>query len=170
VHLGVSVEDQKTFDERVPLLLRTPAAVRWVSLEPLLAPIILDDVGGGGHTALTVEIDHPEDTRLDWVVCGGESGPGARPTHPEWIRKIRDDCQRAGVAFFLKQRGEWLPAWEAHDLGIRDGKLQRATIDGHSRIDPSMEITDVMLRVGKKAAGRELDGRTWDEFPEVTDG
>ena len=170
VHLLFSAEDQKTFDERARWVLRTPAAVRGVSLEPLLGPIILDDVGGGGHTALTTEIDHLEDTRLDWVIAGGESGPGARPCHPDWIRSIRDQCQEAAVKFFLKQRGEWLPAWEAHDMGIRegrDGNFAKTMIHGFSKIDPAMEVSDVFLRVGKKAAGRELDGRTWDEFPEV---
>ena len=158
--LGVSCEDQKTFDERVPLLLQTPAAVRWVSLEPLLAPIILDDVGGGGHTALTTEIDHAEDTKLDWVIAGAESGPGARPCHPEWLRSIRDQCSTSGVAFFLKQRGEFLPMSEAKGRGLR--WTQRVCEMASGAYYPEW-----MCRVGKKAAGRELDGRTWDEFPEV---
>ena len=155
VHLGVSCEDQKALDERVPFLLQTPAAVRWVSLEPLLGPVILDDVGGGGHTSLTTEIDHPEDTRLDWVIVGGESGPGARPMHPDWVRSIRDQCQSAAVPFLFKQWGAWAPDC------LCDTKRPHPTID---RPDGKL---GVMFRCGKKAAGRELDGRTWDQFPEV---
>ncbi len=151
VWLGVSAEDQKTLDERMPLLLQTPAAVRWVSLEPLLGPIILDDVGGGGHTSLTT----------DWVVAGGESGPSARPCHPEWLRSLRDQCGIADVAFFLKQRGEFLPMPEAKACGLR--WTQRACEMASGAYYPEW-----MCRVGKKAAGRELDGRTWDEFPEVS--
>lgn len=88
VWLGVSVEDQETADERIPLLLQTPAAVRWVSAEPLLGPI-----------------EFPTMLRnwIDWLVVGGESGPGARPMHPDWARGLRDQCVAAGVPFFMKQ-------------------------------------------------------------------
>lgn len=94
VHLGVSCEDQGRADERIPALLETPAAVRFVSAEPLLGPI---------------NFRH----RLDWIICGGESGPGARPMHVEWARSIREQCAAAGVPFFMKQLG-------AHV--IQDGK------------------------------------------------
>ena len=141
VWLGVSAEDQKTFDERTKYLLQTPAAKRFVSLEPLLEPIILDDGAfGGGHTALTTEIDHLEDTKLDWVIVGGESGPGARPMKLEWVRSIRDQCLSVGVPFFFKQWGAWKPIRETM---------------GSYRLE----------RVGKKAAGNVLDGRTWEEMP-----
>lgn len=91
VWLGVSAEDQTRADERIPDLLATPAAVRWVSAEPLLGPIDFARVMVDG------------DPRLDWIVVGGESGAGARPMHPAWARSIRDQCAEAGVPFFMKQ-------------------------------------------------------------------
>ena len=100
VWLGVSVEDQKTADERIPILLQTPAAVRFVSVEPMLGPLMIDTYLG----------DLPEDEdgapypgKIDWVICGCESGPGARPMDLDWARNVRDQCQAAGVPFFLKQ-------------------------------------------------------------------
>lgn len=132
VWIGTSVEDQQRADERIPHLLSIPAAVRFLSCEPLLGPVVLDGGPKGPPTHLSVEIDHPEDKRIDWVICGGESGPGARPMHGDWVRSIHDQCQQAGVPFFFKQWGAW-----------KDGSL-----------------------VGKKAAGRMLDGREWSEFPE----
>jgi len=156
VWLGVSAEDQPTFDERTKYLLQTPAAVRFVSLEPLLGPIILDDGPmGGGHTALTTEIDHAEDTKLDWVIVGGESGPGARPMHPDWVRLIRDQCQAASVNFWFKQWGLWKPVKE------RDWNYRK----DHLYLDNDEEDWPHMMRVGKKAAGNELDGRVWEEMP-----
>jgi protein gp37/DNA-directed RNA polymerase subunit RPC12/RpoP len=117
---------------------------------------------------------------LDWVICGGESGPNARPMHPEWARGLRDQCQAAGVPFFFKQWGEYHPrlkdgAWPDGLEGSCDG------LPGiHIYADGAPLSTDPktyrnepyvhMKRVGKKAAGRLLDGRTWDEFPEVARG
>ncbi len=104
VWLGVSVEDQKTADERIPYLFDTPAALRWISAEPLLGTIDLwewlpdrelDEVGG-----------------IDWVVVGGESGPKSRPMHPNWARSLRDQCKAAGVAYFFKQWGEWISVYD----------------------------------------------------------
>jgi protein gp37 len=188
VWLGTSVEDQRRADERIPLLLATPAAVRFLSCEPLLGSIDLRHVQDDG----TVEIDaltgdhgviRPlrgrSDARISWVIGGGESGSGARPCHPEWALSLRDQCRSAGVAFFWKQWGAWAPGsggtgrlaaladdgtlYDAGDLaypnGARYGEALRA---GHDRA----RLT-VMRRVGKKSAGRLLDGRTWDEFPEV---
>lgn len=115
IWLGVSVEDQATADERIPLLLQTPAAVRWISAEPLLAPINLSthDIGNlYWLSALTgrAHIMHdggmpaaPTYGKLDWVVTGGESGPNARPSHPDWFRSLRDQCRNTGVRFFMKQ-------------------------------------------------------------------
>ena len=98
IWLGVSIEDQRTADERLPLLLDTPAAVRWVSAEPLLGPVCL--------------------AGMDWVVVGGESGPGARPMDPRWARGIRDQCAAAGTPFFLKQMAGKAPI--PVDLMIRE--------------------------------------------------
>jgi protein gp37 len=105
--LGVSVENQCAADERIPDLLATPAALRFVSCEPLLGPVDL-------YTWLPMlEIEResrgPNDSYVDWVIVGGESGPRARPAHPDWVRQIRDQCKAARVPFFFKQWGEWLP-------------------------------------------------------------
>ncbi len=92
VWLGVSVENQKMADERIPVLLQTPAAVRFISAEPLLGPVMLD--------LPPIRFNERE---LDWVICGGESGPGARPMHPDWARGLMQQCKAASVAFFMKQ-------------------------------------------------------------------
>ena len=105
VWLGVSVEDQATADERIPLLLQTPAAVRWISYEPSLGPLDFSQVIMGDGDHLDTLYNDGEDAGIDWVVCGGESGPHARPMHPDWARSVRDQCIAAGVPFFMKQMG-----------------------------------------------------------------
>jgi len=155
VWLGVSVEDQETADERIPHLLQTPAAVRWLSMEPLLGAVDLCfaatiEDGLERHPFPCFPRDVGPTNELHWVVAGGESGPGARPMHPEWVRSIRDQCQAARVPFFFKQWGAWWPA------GKRIVENKDMILFGR----------DAMYRVGKKHAGRELDGRTWDEYPE----
>lgn len=114
VWLGVSVEDQDSADARIPLLLRTPAAVRWISAEPLLGPVDLmqlDDHSRGGLTIYGWNCLYRNPTfgrpGIDWVVVGGESGPNARPMHPDWVRSLRDQCADSGVPFLFKQWGEW---------------------------------------------------------------
>lgn len=160
--LGVTAEDQRTADERIPLLLQTPAAVRFVSIEPMLGPILLD---APGRPWLTTEIDHEENTKLDWVIVGGESGPKARPPHPAWVRSIRDQCQAAGVPFFFKQWGHWALFL---DNGPLPNNCSYVGIDGTIRAGDSedLDYDECMGRVGKKAAGRELDGRTYEEVPQ----
>jgi protein gp37 len=154
VWLGVSVEDQATADERIPLLLQTPAAVRFVSYEPALGPVnfsewILPDETHSSHGILT------GDSQLDWIIMVGESGPGARPMHPDWARSVRDQCQAAGVPFFFKQWGEWTTVYPK---GMRSlAGIQEAYADGEH-----------FYRIGKGSAGRMLDGREWNEFPEAT--
>jgi len=146
VWLGVSVEDQKTADERIPILLRTLAAVQWVSAEPLLGPIDLGEYLEGDRWMASEE---PMDGWLDWIAVGGESGPHARPMHPDWVRSIRDQCLAAQVPFFFKQWGEYLPS-------------------GQSDVEGDSQQTDAdYARVGKKAAGRFLDDRTWSEMPRI---
>jgi protein gp37 len=198
IWLGVSVENQAAADERIPHLLDTPAAVRFVSCEPLLGPVDLQlviktDTGGAyGYDALTgrhfpFTLEPVNGHKLDWVICGGESGPGARPMHPDWARSLRDQCQAAKVPFFFKQWGEWLPVVEQYDDDDLMDKLDfeahticlgnRGTVFSEDRglesvywcgyqPDPG-ENPWFLERVGKKAAGRELDGRTWEEYPEV---
>ncbi len=170
VWLGVSVEDQAAADERIPLLLRTPAAVRFLSCEPLLGPLSFDgmfasaDVRDGTNM---LEV-------LDWVIAGGESGPRARPMHPDWARSLRDQCAAAGVPFFFKQWGEWAPGECAAstmkrrtvDVGEWSGSAwEHYTIRGDDEFDERDE-PDV-YHVGKKAAGHLLDGVEHHEFPRI---
>jgi protein gp37 len=182
VWVGVSVEDQKWSDIRIPALLDTPAAVRFLSCEPLLGPVDLWGplVHPGHRPRLTYWLDGrpgwgPEETsesglvtqplavgpRIDWVIVGGESGPGARPMHPDWVRTIRDQCVHSGVAFHFKQWGAWAPT---RFVGIGNQGPQYAYVG--EPVDKNGHRA-VMERVGKKAAGRELDGREWNEFPDT---
>ena len=124
--LGVSAESQATADQRIPLLLQTPAAVRFISAEPLLGPVTLNYL----HFDRTVEIDALKGThgvlrphqgtnqRLDWVICGGESGHGARPMNPAWARSLRDQCKVTGTAFFMKQMGSVFGPNKGHELPL----------------------------------------------------
>lgn len=159
VWLGVSVEDQQRADERVPELLRTPAAVRFLSAEPLL--------GGVLFSQALRKLDGTCN-RIDWVICGGESGPGARPMHPDWARGLRDQCEAAGVPFFFKQWGEWVPTddrpWGEEAAGVKDTTRHCWVSNGES---PSLSHHQRMARVGKKAAGRLLDGVLHDAYPEL---
>ena len=133
VWLGVSVEDQATADERIPVLLQTPAAVRWISAEPLLGPVNLANLDAGDGTFYSARTGEHWDVdrsyrgnvgKLNWVVAGGESGPKARPSHSDWFRGLRDQCQVAGVPFFMKQitdKGRKVPfeQWP-DDLRVRE--------------------------------------------------
>lgn len=162
VWLGVSVENQATADERIPLLLHSPAAVHFLSCEPLLGPISLD----------AWPIYGPErEQLLNWIIVGGESGVGARPMHPDWARSLRDQCAAARVPFFFKQWGEWA-IHRAVPGGDEGGDLRRGFVryvqgdcrdpDGHFRKGDA-----AMARVGKKRSGRLLDGREHNAFPEL---
>lgn len=168
VWIGTTVENQDMADKRIPELLRIPARVRFLSGEPLLSPI---DLSG---TDWVDCMGHPN---IHWVICGGESGAHARPMHPDWARSLRDQCQAAGVPFFFKQWGEWEPV--EHPQGI-DFKILAmfegtdpipARLESEERcwdwIDNNTSSDRWMKRVGKKAAGRLLDGREWNEFPGV---
>ena len=118
VWLGVSVEDQTRANERIPILLDTPAAVRFISAEPLLGPVdLLNAIGLGKRLK----------NEMDWVIVGGESGPASRPMNPAWAQQIRDDCAAAGVPFFFKQWGRFQPADDGQSMiRGRDPK----TLDG----------------------------------------
>ncbi len=164
VWLGVSVENQDAADERIPLLLNTPAAVRWISAEPLLGALNIRP--GIGLTFDNVPVEPP---RIDWVVVGGESGQHSRPMHPDWARSLRDQCAASGVPFLFKQWGEWVPHGpipggdEARDL--RSGIVQYMIGDGRE-FDGHFRRGDAAVRrVGKKAAGRLLDGVQHDGYP-----
>lgn len=146
IWLGISVEDQKTADERIGELLKVPAAVRIVSIEPMLGAVdftkITDD---GGHDVYGV-------LQNDWVILGGETGSGARPMNPNWVRKVRNQCIDAGVPFFLKSNGIWIP----------DMLADPAVVDTYQFLDGMC-----MSRSTKKQAGRLLDGLEYNEIPEV---
>jgi protein gp37 len=166
--LGVTVENQQRADERILILLQTPAAVRFVSMEPMLGSTDLGRACPCGYYCdeSVGHVDHPFWTPgikpgIGWVIVGGETGPSARPMHPDWVRSIRDQCMEAGVSFFFKQWGEWAP-WLS-GFNKTTGILVRP--DG-SIGKPGDGTTGVgMSRVGRKRAGRLLDGREWNEYP-----
>lgn len=203
VWMGVSVENQEWADIRIPALLDTPAAVRWISAEPLLGPIdLFGKVVRGHRPTLTYWLDGrpiPGETRttdtglqmtgfatgpkLDWVVCGGESGPGAHPMHPQWARKLLTQCHHSNVPFLFKQWGQWGPMaplvdgkfafgggmtmaddgtlYQPDDLNYPDGARYAEAM----RADHGRAHLTAMYSLGKKAAGRELDGQIYDGYP-----
>jgi protein gp37 len=205
VWLGVSAEDQATADLRIPYLLRTPATIRFLSLEPLLGGIDLDaflyseccDCEGAGNVRTSgtfagraddCDADEcrscegsglssdPRDDGISWVIVGGESGKHARPIHPDWARALRDQSLKAGVDFFFKQWGEWGP-YDPRALLIpyRKGRQPYA-----SWLEPTEQTPHsltgwhlsaftgndvVAVRVGRKNAGRSLDGLEHNAMP-----
>lgn len=155
VWLGATIVNQEEADRDIPKLLSVPARVRFLSMEPLLGPVDLTHIKlkdaqhpARGQRPVTFNAlwggfgGAGDPARLDWVIVGGESGPGARPMHPEWARSLRDQCAAAGVPFLFKQWGEWVP--------------KGSTVTGPD-----------MIKVGKRNAGRLLDGAQHDGFPEV---
>ncbi|MCC7308284.1 MAG: phage Gp37/Gp68 family protein [Acidobacteria bacterium] len=176
IWMGTTVESQKYADIRVPHLLEIEAAVLWLSIEPLLSQIDISEymwpvchewdagfptperaaAAGCEVRHVRQAFVHADSVFVDWVVVGGESGPNARPMHPDWVRSIRDACAAASVPFFFKQWGEWGDAGHLTEVNDRgSGRL-------HNWGDGEMAFP-----VGKKAAGRLLDGREWNEMPEV---
>ncbi|MBI2424173.1 MAG: phage Gp37/Gp68 family protein [Candidatus Hydrogenedentes bacterium] len=232
VWLGTSVENQAVADERIPALLGCPAAVRFLSCEPLLGAVDIRQYlqkttrthfsicvdgalrnksfdgfthDGGrwmtreeakaellrlqaegvqllpmgaceGFSSETGCPGHPQ-PRIDWVICGGESGKDARPMHPDWARDLREQCVDAGTKFFFKQWGEWAPhrPVPGGNLGgdVRSGRVRIVHPTGESDLEifdrtggrNTIPGSQYMGKVGKKASGRVLDGRTWDEMP-----
>jgi protein gp37 len=137
VWLGTTTEDQEWADERLQHLASLPAAVRFVSAEPLVGPLDLTPWLG---------------STLQWVITGGESGPKARPSSPAWFRALMAQCVSAGVPFHFKQWGDWAPGQAELPAGVR----RAAAPDG-----------TLMVRLGKREAGRRLDGLTWDGLPKA---
>jgi protein gp37 len=143
IWMGVSVESDK-YSFRADHLRLVPAAIRFVSAEPLIGPLPSLDL-----------------SNIDWLIAGGESGPGARPMHPNWVRDLRDRCVASDVRFFFKQWGAWAPNRQPGAVAV--------AIDGEM-LDrmPSVAVPGApvrMRRVGKGAAGRHIDRRTWNEMP-----
>lgn len=187
VWLGTTVENQEQADKRIPDLLNCPAAVRFVSCEPLLGPVDLDNTDSIHETNWLTGInpEYPEEgigPKIHWVIAGGESGTDARPSHPDWFRSLRDQCKAAGVAFFFKQWGQWFPEgqrgadfygdlpepmegfFETGTTEIYDKALEKAM----ARVEKSKRCVEGYnyYGLGKKAAGRLLDGQEWNQFPE----
>jgi protein gp37 len=169
VWLLVTACNQAEADRDIPKLLQVPAAVRGVSIEPMLGPVDLsrfvydreDKIRAAMNSPAAFNRDQAEDGiphPLDWVIVGGESGQNARPMHPEWVRSLRDQCQAAGVKYFFKQHGEWIaPRDYSFAAGLPDiGSCKRHVFDDGTEV----------YRIGKKAAGRLLDGREWLELPQ----
>lgn len=189
VWLGVSVEDQVRANERIPALLATPAAKRFVSCEPLLGPVNFEHNGNAlfdrkaairrcmdGPAAMNWDqaddyIAHPQ---LDWVIAGGESGPDARPMHPDWATSLRDQCAGSGVPFFFKQWGEWAPG---EHVDRQTGTVPTATwfADSWTRGTEDLAWTEGhvddapdLYRVGKKEAGHQLFQGVHHNWPGVS--
>lgn len=187
VWIGTTVEDQQQADERIPALLNIPARVRFLSCEPLLGPVDLENVvdrsGVGEHwfSPLSLGDCTPDDDEwngalVNWVICGGESGPNARPMHPDWARSLRDQCAEAAVPFLFKQWGEWAP-W--HTVKLAEGmercaddtdKRKHVSHQGDTHGNPHLPGDFTMYRIGKHRAGRHLDGVEHNAFPEVSHG
>jgi protein gp37 len=161
IYLGLTVCNQQEADEKIPIFLQVPGK-KFLSIEPVL-----------GEIDINKESDlRPMDCSAEWleyidaVILGGETGPGARPMHPDWVRSVRDQCAAAGVPFFFKGWGEWVP-WGGRDCEYMyqfncdemDKRFQSATLAPY-----------IIYRVGRKKAGRRLDGRTHDELPWVKEG
>lgn len=169
VWLGATVVNQAEADRDVPKLLGTPAAVRFLSIEPMLGPIDLADAGAV-WTDMNGQIGDAYGLYgVDWIICGGESGPKARPMHPDWARGLRDQCLQSGTPFLFKQWGEFLPASADGDdpcvADVDESRLYWSDGQKWDRHDGQRGGVDLVARVGKKAAGRGLDGMTHDGFP-----
>lgn len=186
VWLGATICNQAEADRDIPKLLATPARVRFLSIEPLLGSIDLgahllqccgcfeyQDYGCYGHRPECCGEPVPRGA-IDWIIVGGESGPQARPMHPDWVRSLRDQCVAAGVSFLFKQWGEWAPDWEGAETCNGCGETKFDAINERGECArcgvadwlPASKPLDSLRHVGKKHAGRLLDGRTWDEVPE----
>lgn len=194
VWCGTSCGTQDAANEFIPELLATPAAIRFVSVEPMRGPVDLHSIPGpmngsqrtyydlaysGGPGLFDQQGRRIRDARLDWVICGGEIGPKARPMHPAWPKDIRDQCAAAGVPFFFKHWGDWVPHTPVAggDLSgdVRAGRVTTVHPTGQSDVEVfqatkgrnTIPGTRYVARIGKKAAGRTLDGVEHNGFPAV---
>lgn len=188
VWVGATIVNQEEADRDIPKLLAAPAVRRFLSMEPLLGPVdIVPFIGGraiqcgcgfrrdefslAGATLARegcMICNKKTVTRptVDWVIVGGESGPGARPMHPAWARSLRDQCHEVAVPFLFKQWGEWAPAKEVQGLAGRTLVLEGTAPFTDRPKWHEFECGQQSARIGKKAAGRLLDGRAWDGYPE----
>ncbi|TXL78833.1 phage Gp37/Gp68 family protein [Vineibacter terrae] len=146
VWLGTTAENQKWADRRIPALMRIPARVRFLSCEPLLGELDLR------RWLNPCQLDST--AKIDWVIAGGESGTRARPMNPQWVRSLRDQCEREGTPFHFKQWGHWAPIEKKNHRGV-----ETIVFSGNNGEE------EILAKVGKHASGRVLDGRTWDGLP-----
>ncbi|OPY78084.1 MAG: Phage protein Gp37/Gp68 [Syntrophorhabdus sp. PtaU1.Bin153] len=173
--LGVTAENQEQADKRIPILLQIPAAKRFVSVEPMLGLVELRAYLSHKHTCRCPECYHrafdPTNRRpLDWIICGGETGPHARPMHPDWVYSLKDQCVAAGVPFFFKGWGEWSNPGTG-SFGKYPGRTEWIKSDGSfwgKEEMPKDEDGDCLtvVKVGKKRSGRSIAGREWNGVPE----
>lgn len=154
VWLGVSVDDQETANKRIPLLLETPAAVRFLSCEPLLGPVNLNEWFSSFNQWL----------KINWIIAGGESGSKARPVHPDWVRSLRDQCRAAKVPFFFKQWGEWA-TYEQMQQPLKNDLKQGISRHVIENFEGENGAVHTFHKVGKFKAGRKLDGVEHNEYP-----
>lgn len=163
VWIGTTVEHQEMADQRIPALLTIPAKVRFLSCEPLLGPVNLRCIGHypqlDALSGTNMSDQCPALGKIHWVITGGESGGKARPSHPDWFRFLRDQCAAAGVPFFFKQWGEWIPVDNIKHCTSEKAKLDKGYA-GHRHPDGSLAI-----RLGNDHTGRKLDGIKHSAFP-----
>lgn len=167
VWIGTSVENQEQANKRIPALLDVPASVRFLSCEPLLGAVDLTPwlVFEGQYDKAEWSLaNYGASQPISWVIAGGESGHGARPMHPQWARSLRDQCVDAGVAFFFKQWGEYICYSDLHYLP-GNGPYGPTVYPWTNNPFDAKQDNTLMIRAGKKVAGRLLDGREWNEFP-----
>jgi protein gp37 len=176
VWIGTTVENQEMADQRIPKLLEIPAKVRFLSCEPLLGPVLFGPSGDCGNLLTGIQwVSERQfrnyDAHIDLVIGGGESGQDAHPIHLDWARRLRDQCKAAGVSFMFKQWGEWTADLSSyHGPKIEPKNVRYMWPDGRlERIGEGVDFTGstTIYRIGKKAAGRLLDGVEHNEFPEV---
>lgn len=175
VWLGATICTQDEADRDIPKLLKVPSAKRFLSMEPLLGPVDLKLMarayGFPKHIAHDGNcVGMPQG--LHHVIVGGESGPNARPMHPDWARSLRDQCQAAGVPFFFKQWGEWKEPLKGEEFDTSMGRAAKPpafilseTGTVHCFESPHIVNGKAVIKVGKKSAGRLLDGREWNGVP-----
>jgi protein gp37 len=183
VWIGVTAENQEQANKRIPILLQIPAAKHFVSIEPMLGPVDLNEIRPSICETITQDVlrgiatNETKSLRdglpvLDWVICGGESGPKARPMHPDWVRFLRDQCRLSDVPFFFKQWGEWLPG------ELKQGKTYYLRCDNNEVYSSSNRERQnfgthpdkysgnlTTIRVGRKAAGNLIDGEQHHNWP-----
>jgi len=180
VWIGVTAENQKQANKRLPVLTKVPSAVKFVSIEPMLEPV---DVSLWQYTGFD---EPPYDDVINWVICGGESGHNARPLHPDWVRSVRDNCEKTGTPFFFKQWGEYLfieetaqpPFYRAPNTGDEfDGNginfydpetCEPGKWMGHKFIEDLDTLGGMYWNAGRKLTGNLLDGKTHENYPELT--